>query len=181
MPKSCVIGDPLQVERLPNGRRVLMRDLEVHVNEHRGWKPITVTKGFDTDYSSIPTLLSWGVRWSRVDIAGVVHDWLYRYGQISRKDADEVWWLVARRGESCANRLQAWLCWLALRGFGVSTWNKYCDRYRKERNYATEEKEPLWTAIPVVVALSVVLCILASLPNLAECVMGVIDRCRGCG
>ena len=172
MAKSCVIGDPLLVERQPDGTRVLKRDIVVQVNEHRGWEPIRVKKDFVTDYSSIPTLLSWVVRWSRVDIAGVVHDCLYRYGQMPRKDADKVWWLVALSGKNRANRMQAGLCWLALRGFGVPTWNGYCDH-----NKATREKVPLWTVLPLGVALFVVLWILTSLPELAGCVLEIVEKC----
>ena len=172
MPRSSVVGAPLLVERLPNGRRRLVRDFVVRINDHKGWKPITVRAPFVTDYSSIPTLLSWVVRWSRVDIAGVVHDWLYRYGERPRKDADEVWWLVARSGKNRANSLQAGLCWVALRGFGVPTWNGYC-----EHNKATREKVPLWTVLPLGVALFVVLWILTSLPELDGCVLEIVEKC----
>ena len=36
--------------------------------------PRTVRLPFTTDYSSLPWAKRWLVNWSRVDIAGVVHD-----------------------------------------------------------------------------------------------------------
>ena len=134
MPKSCIVGPPLQTERLSNGRRELLRDLDVEVD---GYK-ITVCEEFDTDFSSIPTILHGVVRWSRVDVAGVVHDWLYRKGSLSRREADKVWRLVALRGKHSANQLQAWLCWCALRWCGRVAWGHHL----VERTRATEDAVP---------------------------------------
>lgn len=142
---SYVISGPLQVERIAAGRRILLRDLVVEVTGRYGTHTITVPKDFETDYSSIPTCLHFVVRWSKVDIAGVVHDRLYSTGEIPRREADWVWFLVAIGGDYCANLFQALLCWLALKGFGVDVWNKY--------NPKQKEKIPLWTVIPCGVAL----------------------------
>ena len=103
---------PLRVERLPDGRRVLLEDLVVRIDG----RTITVPAGFTTDYSSIPWLARPLVRWSKVDIAGVVHDYLVRPGsQMRRRDADKIWYLLAQCGEHAANEMQAWLGWLGLR------------------------------------------------------------------
>lgn len=63
------------------------------------------------DYSSIPWGLRWLVNWSRVDIAGVVHDHIYRkkteFTWCERWDADVVWFRLARSGVNRANWLQA--------------------------------------------------------------------------
>jgi hypothetical protein len=75
------------------------------------------------------------VRWSKVDIAGVVHDYLYVNGGVSRAYADELWRLVALAGEHHANRFQARICWLALRIGGGPPWNKY----RKEEPLQKDE------------------------------------------
>ena len=86
---SCVdrsVG-PLWTERLSNGERLFLRPLVVNVNGRK----ITVPAGFITDYSSIPQLAAWYVRWSKVDVAGVVHDWLYVKGSMSKEDADQIW------------------------------------------------------------------------------------------
>ncbi len=117
---SCVASDPgpLRTERLDNGRRRLLRDLNVELGGHS----ITVPVGFDTDFSSIPWFGRFVVRWSKVDIAGVVHDWLYAKGPLARREADDLWRLAARSGQYRANRVQAWLCWKALRWFGCCAW-----------------------------------------------------------
>ena len=75
-----------------------------------------------TDFSSIPTLFQWVVHWSKVDVAGVVHDYLYDRGTLSRWQADRVWFEVARSGDHRANCVQASACWLALRLFGWCVW-----------------------------------------------------------
>ena len=74
--------------------------------------------GFPTDYSSIPAPCRPIVHWSKVDVAGVVHDHLYQTQRMSRRDDDYIWWLLARSGPWRADLIQASLCWLALRGFG---------------------------------------------------------------
>ena len=65
---SCLQSPPLRTDRLPSGRRQLVRDLIVCVDEQT-W---TIPQGTDTDYSSIPAIGRFVVRWSRVDIAGVI-------------------------------------------------------------------------------------------------------------
>jgi hypothetical protein len=116
-----LISGRLQTERLENGRRSLLRALVVEVDGVR----IEVPPGTDTDFSSIPWIARMLVKWSRVDIAGVVHDWLYRTGDLSRARADTIWRLVALAGEHHANWLQAWLGWLGLRAGGWWAWCRH--------------------------------------------------------
>ena len=120
---------PLQVKRCRNGNRELLCDLRVNVTGtcHASCE-IVVGEGFVTDFSSIPTPLQWVMRWSKVDVAGVVHDWLYREGRtqhLKRVCADEIWRLVALSGEHRANRVQAELGWLALRVTAWWHWGYY--------------------------------------------------------
>lgn len=129
--RSKVTSRPLLVERRPNGRRTLYRDLTVKVRVHRKCYEITIRTGFNTDFSSIPTVLHWIVRWSRVDVAGAVHDWLYYTAALNREEADLVWWRVARSGKNRANVLQGGLCWLALRLFGWSAWHSHADNQKR--------------------------------------------------
>ena len=98
----------LQTERLSNGNRMLIRDLVVRLDDDT---EITVPKGFVTDFSSVPGLARGFLHWSRVDIAGVVHDFLYWCPQkgISRQRADAIWREMAGAGEHHANWLQQWL------------------------------------------------------------------------
>ncbi|MCP3980931.1 MAG: DUF1353 domain-containing protein [bacterium] len=103
-------GPPLAAERLPNGRRKLSRDLELCVSGEK----LTIPEGTKTDFSSIPPFARALVRWSRVDVAGVVHDFLYQTGGRSRWSADLIWFKVAISGDHRANLLQAGIAWLGL-------------------------------------------------------------------
>ena len=68
-----LVSDWLRTERQPNGTRILLRELNVDVDS----TVINVPEGISTDFSTIPWYGRFLVRWSRVDIAGVVHDYLY--------------------------------------------------------------------------------------------------------
>jgi hypothetical protein len=118
-----LISGFLQTERLPSGKRRLIRDLIVEVEG----KPFTIPKDTRTDFSSIPAIGRMFVRWSKVDIAGVVHDWLYENGEPNgdRREADRIWRLVAVSGQHHANAFQAWGCWFFLRLFGGFAWNRH--------------------------------------------------------
>ena len=130
LPTSRILNNfELKTKRLPNGHRELIGPLKV-----RGFSrklpnlqvpagdvskgTISVNSGFVTDFSSIPTVLHWVVRWSQVDVAGVVHDFLYRETACSRAIADDVWLELVRSGTVSVGRCRAWLCWAILRGFG---------------------------------------------------------------
>lgn len=122
----------LQTERLPDGRRKLLREFTLEIDEDL----FLIGKDFVTDYSSIPWFGRFVVRWSKVDIAGVVHDWLYKNGSvdgkpISRSYADRIWRATAVSGSYHANGLQAWICWISLRAGGLFVWRKY----RKEQSF----------------------------------------------
>ena len=128
MPDSCVKGVPLRTERCSNGRRRLLCSLVVEVQngtDDGSSEEIAVPAEFVTDFSSIPTMLQWVVRWSKVDVAGVVHDWLYAKGEMPRERADKIWRIVALSGEHCANLVQAYVCWLGLRVWGWRAWNRH--------------------------------------------------------
>jgi hypothetical protein len=113
-----IISGPLQTERLSTGKRRLLRDLIVEVEGEQ----LTIPKDTSTDFSTIPWYGRILVRWSKVDIAGVVHDWLYQTGKHSKSHADRIWRLVAISGEHHANWFQAWACWVALSVGGWSSW-----------------------------------------------------------
>ena len=104
---------PLRTERLPSGMRKLIRKLVVELEDGTRF---TVPDGFETDFSSIPALARCFIDWSKVDIAGVVHDFLYWCPQkdIGRKRADHIWREIAGAGEHHANWLQQWLGWAGL-------------------------------------------------------------------
>lgn len=113
-------GHLLRTERQPNGTRRLLREMTVEVNS----RTIVVPKDMVTDYSSIPWYGRWIVNWSKVDIAGVIHDRLYESGELSRAEADEIWYLIATSGEHRAGPVQAGICWIALRIGGWRAWDR---------------------------------------------------------
>ena len=120
----------LRTMRLNDGRRQLLRPLVVTVSVRNKTRVIKIPAGFRTDYSSIPTCLQWFVHWSKVDMAGVVHDWLYRTGIMGRKDADKIWRDVAMSGENSANMFQAQGCYFfGLRIGAYCTWHRYRKMY----------------------------------------------------
>lgn len=126
------ISGPLRVERLNNGKRMLLRDLKIDLmvnldlgsdrydgfsESEQGTTVVTVPEGFVTDFSSIPGWARWLYRFDSVDLAGCCHDWGYWVG-VPRGPADEIWRLVARSGESHEARATGWkarLGWIALR------------------------------------------------------------------
>lgn len=103
------------------GRRVLLRPFKILVEGSM----IVVPKGFDTDFSSYPWFTRVLVRFDRVDVAGVVHDYLYREGNRTRAEADRVWRLIAEHGERSANKVQSWLSWAGIRAGGWVAWQKH--------------------------------------------------------
>ena len=127
---ATIISGPLQTERLSNGRRELLRDLEVNVESTN----ILVPKKTATDFSTIPWFGRILIRWSRVDIAGVVHDYLYHKQTYPRSKADRIWYLCASSGEHSANWVQGWIGWMALRVGGWWAWNK-CKRRKDSGKY----------------------------------------------
>ena len=108
---------PLKVVRLTDGRRLIARDLKYKVDSNT---VITVKKGFKTDYSSDPIGL---LDWSQVDVAGVVHDYLYQHpGTIpnikNRAREDKIWLKIARHGEWSVGPVRGRLGYWGIRLFG---------------------------------------------------------------
>ena len=114
MPISNEHG-PLQVKRLEDGRRELLNDLHYEVDGVDD--PIVVHAGFKTDFSSDPIGL---LDWSKVDVAGVVHDYLYQNPERigSRWREDVIWFKIARAGKWRTSLLTACLGFLGLVLFG---------------------------------------------------------------
>lgn len=121
-------GSLLRTERQPDGRRKLLQPLGVIVDGEQ----ITVPKDTRTDFSSIPSYARFLVRWSKVDLAGVVHDNLYQEGELPRRLADRVLRLVAVSGTYRANFVQAWIAWFFLRTFGYIAWRQHRKNDRDE-------------------------------------------------
>lgn len=115
------ISGPLQTERLPDGRRKLLRDFVYEVDGVRD----TVPAGFVTDYSSVPWFGRFLMRWSKVDVAGVAHDWHYYSGKGTRREADRVWRVIAAHGEGAPGPVRARIGHVVLRVGGWYAWRKH--------------------------------------------------------
>ena len=129
----------LQVERLPTGRRFLLRDLNLSLND----EPICIPAGFDTDYSSWPRCLP-GPSYERIDIAGIVHDYAFRFGtlgedgrKLSYLEANRIWFQIARAGVEQTRLAWVW-AWLGRIGLAVGAWPTWL-RYRWADRRATME------------------------------------------
>jgi len=108
----------LNVDEAGPGTWKLGRDL-VYEWRPKGFAPTTfiVPVGFETDYASSPRFLWWLVPpFGPYTKAAVLHDWLYRTGLTSRRDADRVFLAVML--ELRTRRLRALAMWAAVRAFG---------------------------------------------------------------
>ena len=146
--EAALLRGQLQVERLDNGKRMLLRDLVIDLrvdlglgNAHEGFTVsihghtiVTVPMGFETDFSSVPGLARALYRFDSVDLAGCCHDWAYHVG-VPQAKADEVWWLVAISGHQKVSRFKGRLGWLGLRLFGRFA---YADHRRRREQRDTE-------------------------------------------
>lgn len=107
------------------------------VYTHHEYGRITITRGFLTDFDSVPRLpLAYWLLKNRAKMAPVVHDWLYFNGAIrgepiERATADRVF-LDAMREEG----VRWWrrrLIWLGVRAGGWRPWGRYRKRDAEER------------------------------------------------
>jgi len=116
-----VISGLPELAILPNGMRKLLKEFRILVDGVL----IVVPKDFETDLSSYPGITRAIVRFDRVDIAGILHDWLYKTGIKTRAWGDSVWRKIAMVGKHGANKVQGWVSWAGLRAFGWLPYRKY--------------------------------------------------------
>lgn len=99
--------------------RILLHN-DVRVTTDTGIS-FSVLKGFGCDGSSVPRIF-WGIVGSPTTgpnmLAGIIHDYLYRYQVLPRKDCDKVFFKVLL--ELKKPRWQAWLMYRAVRIFAGS-------------------------------------------------------------
>jgi len=123
---------PLQVERMPDGKRRLLRPLNLKILDDDCCIPV----GFVTDYSSWPRLLP-GPRFQKVDVAGVVHDWCFQHAtlgwggrEIGYVEANRIWYIVARAGSDPGSRASWFWGWAGRIGLFVGSWPVWL-KYRR--------------------------------------------------
>lgn len=83
---------------------------------------IFVSSGFETDLASTPR-----VAWIFVppwlgDEAAVIHDWLYREGELNRRVSDAIYYRALQM--SGVSWLPRYLMWLSVRLFGRSSYKR---------------------------------------------------------
>ena len=112
----------LQVETVGLHRR-LTTDYTIYVKAID--ESFTIPKGFTTDYSSSPWF--YPVDWRKQVVAGVLHDWLYKTGQMTRREADALWYHVVRQGgpNYHVGPILGGLGWLGLRAGGWVAWRRH--------------------------------------------------------
>ena len=123
----------LQVERMPDGRRRLLRDLNLQIEA----QDLTIPEDFDTDYSSWPRFVP-GPSFKRIDIAGLVHDALFRWGTwgvggrpVTYSEANRMWFLVARAGDHPGARASWFWAWVGRIGLFLGSWPVWL-KYRSQ-------------------------------------------------
>ena len=134
MPEVFLISEPLLTEEIVDGPRAgcmkVMRDLGISVNG----ETCIIPAGFTTDYTSWPSFLP-RPRWSRMIIAGVCHDYFFKYDrfcedgrQLSYWQCNKLWRLISGAGDNRKTSLGfvwRWLGWAGLTVGSWPTWRKY--------------------------------------------------------
>lgn len=102
---------PLIVELIGKNKWSVYKKFTYHVNKYPSKEVITIPKGFETDFASIPRIF-W-VLISPIDKhakAAVVHDYCYKYAPYTRKRSDQIF-------------LEA------MKVLNVPKWKQYCIYY----------------------------------------------------
>lgn len=116
------------IRRLPNGEYRLEEAFRLWVDG----RELVIPAGATTDFSSVPWAVAWMADREKHDLAGIVHDFLFRFGTwgedgaaVTRAQADRIWRLVGQAGETSLNGLQAWVMWVGLRLGSWVPWRRY--------------------------------------------------------
>jgi hypothetical protein len=124
MTKRAGFTTPLKVMPLPGGKLwELLEGFDYWTNEVPVEYLIAIPKGFITDFASVPRALWWLLPpWGNYGKAAVVHDYLYKTKQFSRRRSDQIF-LEGMRvlGVSWKTRTSMYA---AVRACGWIPWNK---------------------------------------------------------
>lgn len=102
---------PLQVELIDRTRWRLLAPFS-YLDPELGQQEAPA--GFTTDFASVPREpLTFALIGGYGHAAAVIHDWLYRSGRLTRRDADAVFRRALR--SSGIARWRAWLMWAGVR------------------------------------------------------------------
>lgn len=140
----------LVVSPLSDGKSwVLREDFEYHVGTENSGDCVIASKGFVTDFTSVPRVFWWIIpRWGKYGNAAVIHDWLYwEQGARDRQEADSI--LFEAMGVLGVSEWKKQIIYHAVGWFGWIAWfrnaadkNNRFDRIIKtERIKATSSSE----------------------------------------
>lgn len=116
---SCFVGD-LLIEPDEDERTAVVRGSFYYYSDLLR-RRIVIPIGFQTDGASVPRIF-WNIipPWGRYGMAAVIHDYLYRWQRITRRQADDTL-LEAMKVKQCA-RWEYACIWVAVRLFGFCAW-----------------------------------------------------------
>ncbi len=160
--------EPLQVKRMPDGRRLLLENLRIQLEDE---EEMLVEKGFTTDYSHWPRyptyllglaligmllcgvpkiygivtavliLASVAPRFSKTDVAGVVHDFIWRHATLGSEgrpvgyfEGNKIWYYVARSGAHRQTRTFVIVAAIGFTGLTLFAWCAWCKYRRAEKS-----------------------------------------------
>ncbi len=113
----------LVVSPLSDGKSwVVLDDFKYHVGTENSGDCVIASKGFATDFASVPRVFWWIIpRWGKYGNAAVIHDWLY-WEQVKRdrKEADLI--LLEAMGVLGVSKWKKTLIYHAVRWFGWIAW-----------------------------------------------------------
>lgn len=113
----------LVVSPLSDGKSwVLLDEFSYHVGTENSSDVIDVSKGFATDFTSVPRVFWWLIpRWGKYGNAAVIHDWLYWQQKTkSRREADDI--LLEGMSVLGVSGWRKTLIYYAVRYFGWLAW-----------------------------------------------------------
>lgn len=115
---------PLVVSPLPDGRKWRLVYSFIYITNVLPLKvEIRIGAGFITDFASVPFFAWWLIpKWGKYGKAAVVHDYLYQYGALGRKRADDVF--REAMGILGVVPWRRFLMYWAVRLFGWMAWKK---------------------------------------------------------
>jgi len=124
----------LVVSPLADGKTwVLVEPFAYDVGELGSGDTIEVSRGFKTDFASIPRLF-WIMlpKWGKYGNAAVIHDWLYFTQERTREEADRI--LLEGMGVLDVPRWQQLPIFYAVRYFGWFAWIR--NQWDREAGYS---------------------------------------------
>lgn len=124
----------LIVSPLADGKTwVLVEPFAYDVGELGSGDTVEVSKGFKTDFASIPRVF-WMVlpKWGKYGNAAVIHDWIYSSQERCREEADQI--LLEAMTVLSVSKWQRVLIYQAVRYFGWFAWAR--NQWDREAGYS---------------------------------------------